>query len=263
MLNQLERRFQRFAVPRLAAFLSVGQLLVWVLGQAQPQRLQNLSLVVDDVVDGQYWRLISFLFLPPGLGVLSLFGLYLFNLMGTALEAQWGDFRFNLFVFVAWLATLATACGWPDLPATNVFIGGSVFLAFAHLFPDFEIAIMFVLPVKVRWIAMFTWIGFAWEIAFGDWMTKFMVCSGVANYFLFFGLEILQHARHSQRRMEHAAGQLALSRQAFHTCSVCGATERDNPQLEFRFCSKCDGNHEYCDQHLRTHEHVAPATRDA
>jgi len=144
-----------------------------------------------------------------------------------------------------------------NAPANNGFLYGTVFLAFARLYPDFVILIMFILPVKIRWIALLTWIGYAVTFISGDWMAKGMIVSVVANYLLFFGRDIWTGMRHGHRRMQFQAKALKSPGRLIHKCAVCGLTSEKSPQTQFRYCSKCDGELCYCPEHLQTHEHVS------
>ncbi|MBI5760646.1 MAG: hypothetical protein HZA46_19180 [Planctomycetales bacterium] len=258
-LDNLDRRFGRYAIPNITLLIVMGQALTWVLSSSRPNVLQAFFLLTDDVRNGEVWRLVSFLFIPPGTGILTLFGIYLFYLMGSALEVSWGTLRYNVYLLIAYVATLAAAFLAPAGlgPVTNVFIGGSVFLAFSYLYPDFVLYLFFVLPVKIKWLALLTWIGYAVTLISGDWQNRALVLASIANFLLFFADSIFHRVRYGKRRMESAVMAIKNSRTAFHKCATCGVTEHDNSQMEFRFCSKCEGNHEYCSEHLRSHEHVA------
>jgi hypothetical protein len=191
----------------------------------------------------------------------------MFYFMGTTLEANWGTFRYNVFLLIGYVACVASAfatyyvadaAGLPaDLPANNGFLYGTVFLAFARLYPDFVLYIMFILPVKIKWLAMLQWIFYGLQFLGGDWMVKGMVVASVANYLLFFGRDIWQGAKQGHRRMKHQAGVLKGQGKLIHKCAVCGLSSDTSPQTQFRYCSKCDGERCYCPEHLQDHEHVS------
>jgi hypothetical protein len=203
------------------------------------------------------WRLASFLFTPPCANpVFAFFFWYMFYLMGTALEAHWGAFRYNLFLLLGWLATVGVSFITPEVPASPGFLQGSVFLAFAFLFPDFVLYLFFILPVKIKWLALLTWIGYFLTVVFGDWSSRLLVLASVINFLLFFGERIYARMRFGHRRMLQQAGRVATQDKPFHRCTVCGITDRTHPDMEFRYCSKCDGQHGYCREHIRNHEHV-------
>lgn len=140
LLDRLERIFGRFALPQVTIGLIVGQVVAYVAVVVKPEVHDRLVLVPDKVLQGEWWRLFSFLITPPGgLLLLVLFVWYLFYLMGTSLEEHWGTFRYNVYLLVGYLATVGVSFLVPDEAATNGYLMGSVFLAFAFLYPDFEL----------------------------------------------------------------------------------------------------------------------------
>ena len=261
--DHIERHFRRFAIPNLTGFLAGFQAALWLLMRVLPRRvgqgeiLEGFLLIPAKVMEGEFWRLATFVFLPPGDGVLAIFGIYLFWLMGTALEGHWGTVRFNFYVLISVLATIIAAFLLPNGgSATNMFIDSSVFLAFAYLYPDFTLSIYFFLPIKIKWLALLTWIGYAYVLISGDWSARAFALASVCNFLLFFGRELFQRVRSGKRTMETAFSKVAAGSKPFHTCVICGLTEHDEPNEDFRICSKCDaGTFEYCSQHLRNHEH--------
>ena len=187
--------------------------------------------------------------------VFAFFAWYLFYLMGSALEGHWGAFRYNIFLLVGYIVTVAVSFLFPYSAATNIFIGGSVFLAFAYLYPDFQLYIFFVLPVKIKWLALLTWIGYGYEVLVGSWSTRLLVLASISNYLLFFGRDIYLSIRMGNRRMVAQARDFTGKKEPFHTCAACGITDLSNPQMEFRYCSECGGLG-YCKEHIFNHEHV-------
>lgn len=267
-LDHIERRFRRFAIPNLTGFLAGFQAALWLLIQILPGQaakgaiLEGFLLIPDKVLAGEVWRLATFLFLPSGVGLLSIFCIYLFWLMGTALEGQWGTVRYNFYVLIAALTTIAAAFLLPNGgPATNMFIGSSVFLAFAYLYPDFTLSIYFILPIRIKWLALLTWIGYGFVLIEGDWPSRAYILASICNFLLFFGRDIFHRMRYGKHTMETAFRKVTEGRKPFHTCAICGLTEHDEPQEDFRICSKCDAStFEYCSQHLRNHEHRMKST---
>lgn len=263
LLNQLERRLRRFAIPNLTGYLAGFQAALWALAFIMPPRpgMANIHegflLIPEKVLQGEVWRLATFVFLPPGTGLLTIFGIYLFWLMGTALEGQWGTVRYNLYVLIAVLATIAAAFLLPHGgPATNTFIDTSVFLAFAFLYPNFTLSIYFILPVRIKWFALLTWLLYAMTMITGDWSARAFVLASVLNFLIYFGRDIFWRMRSGKRQMETAFRQVTEGDKPFHNCAICGVTEHMEPNEDFRICSKCDaGTFEYCSQHLRNHEH--------
>ncbi len=257
-LDRLERRLRPFAVPHITVGLILCQVYVFFMGYAKPDFVASLFLIPERVLQGEWWRPFTFFLIPPiGNPIFAAFAWYLFYLMGTALEGHWGTFRYNVFLLVGWIATVGAAFAAPAAPATNAFLMGSVFLAFAFLNPDFELYIFFVLPVKIKWLALLTWGTYAFILVAGDWGMRLAVLASVSNFLLFFGKELVFRVRGARRRMALQARRFAASEpDYYHRCTICGITDRSNPKMDFRYCSQCTGTHGYCTEHLRNHEHV-------
>ena len=267
LLDKLERRLGRFAIPNLSIYLVVGQvfvLLTAMLGLLDPG---YFLMAPVQVTHGEWWRLVTFIFMPPpgSFGasltgyVFLAFGWYMFALMGGALEGFWGEFRFNLFIFTGYVLTVAAAFLTPGNFAPNLFIAGSVFLAFAWLNPDFELMIFFILPVKIKWLALLTWLGYAYNFFTGTPPTRWQIAASVSNFLIFFARDIVQTMRHRKRTMSTAAKRIATANdepEARHRCVTCGKTNLTHPQMDFRYCSKCAGDQCYCTDHIFAHEHV-------
>jgi len=257
-LNALERRFGRFALPNLALYLVAGQVAVFTLALfGRPDVLGLIKLLPAAVLDGQVWRLVTYLFDPPvnparlsALGAVFLaFGWYMFWMMSSALEGYWGAFRFNAFIFTGWFFTALVAFVFPTSFATNAFLAGTVFLAFAFLNPDFELLLFFILPVKIKWLALIAWALYLVTFVLGSWPERLAVLASVSNFLLFFGSDIVQRIRTGRRRMEHkarAAAARAEEREPRHRCVVCGKTELTHPQEDFRYG---DDDRCYCSEH--------------
>jgi hypothetical protein len=272
LLDRLNRKFGRFGIPNLTLFLIIGQILLYVVnnlpaGQGQAPTLESIRLEPDMVMQGEVWRLITYLFDPPGMNVIfAFFFWYLFYLMGTTLETVWGTFRYNVFLGIGYIASVAMAfLSWYQFPqpgaaATNLFLETTVFLAFARLYPDFTLMLFFVLPVKIRWLALLTWIGLGYGLLFApDWMSRLMIVAAVSNYLVFFGRDIWLDVKHGHRRMQFRAKALKSRSQIMHECRVCGLNNKTAPLVQFRYCTKCDGDCCYCPEHLSNHEHIAAA----
>lgn len=263
LLDRLERRFGRYAVPNLTLLLIMGQVAVFVLTIAQQDSrlLEQLVLSREAVLSGQVWRLATFLFVPPGVSITGLNLLFtlifwwLFYFMGSTLEAQWGEFRYNAFLFIGWIATAAATMLVPGAMADNLFLQGTVFLAFARLYPDYQLLLFFVLPIKIKWLALLAWAGYATQLLTGDWSTRAMVIAAVLNYLLFFYEEHLSNLKAESRRRSYQAKTKPVGRMR-HVCAVCGRNSDDEPKLAFRYCSQCAGGQCYCPDHIKDHEHV-------
>src|SRR5262249_22750296 len=128
------------------------------------------------------------------------FAMYLLFLMGTALENHWGTIRYNLYLLIGWLATVIVAVALPTGPATNTALMESIFLAFALLYPDFQLLLFFVFPVKVKYLAVLVWISYLFMFLNGPWLQRLVVLASVANYLLFFHAEVWQFLKGLPRR---------------------------------------------------------------
>ncbi len=258
MIDSLERRFGRFAIPNLTAILIIGQVAAYLLVRVDPVFHEKIMLIPGKVLDGEFTRLFSFLFLPPGSALIwAFFYWYLFYLMGTALEHYWGTFRFNVFLLIGYVATVAAGFVFPSMPVTNHFVQGTVFLAFAYLNPNFTLMLMFILPVRIKWLAMLTWFFYAITIIFGDWNARLLVAAGTLNFMLFFGRDIMSRMVSGQRFMRNQASRFAQKEpEYFHQCVVCGVTDQSHPSMDFRYCSQCAGDRAYCQDHLASHDHI-------
>lgn len=273
-LDRLERRLGRYAVPGVTLWLIAGQAMVFVAQYAGPWAqpggggaggiIARLALDPDAVLAGEWWRLLTFPFLAP-LGTSPIFVLFFFWVlwfMSTTLENTWGVFRFNAFLAVGYVATVAAAfVAHAVSPGAGVitadFVYGSLFLAFARLYPDFEFYLFFVLPVKVKWLALLQWLGYAFIVVFGDWYSRLMAAAALANVLLFFGADMLKDAKRGHRQMRRQAKKLdAAPAKVVHECRVCGLTSAMAPKTAFRYCSKCAGQCCYCPEHLKDHECV-------
>ena len=263
ILDTLQRRFGRFAVSHVTEGLIACQVLAFLFQYGNPAFLDGIRLVPARVLDGQIWRLFTFVCeIPPMHPVFALFFWYLFYLMGTALENTWGTFRYNVYLLVGWVATVAVSFLQPASAASIVFLQGSVFLAFAYLYPDFQLLLFFLLPVKVKWLALLQGIGYLYLILFGPLLVKLLTAASVCNFFLFFWHDIFLRMRSGRRKMVHQAETIRQVNTPRHTCVVCGVTNLSDPKMSFRYCSKCAGSPCYCEEHIQAHEHRSDEITD-
>jgi hypothetical protein len=264
-LARLERRFGRFAIPNLTYFIVAGTALVWVLSFTKPEFVDALALDLDAVKHGQVWRLMTFLFIPPPTSPLwVLISLYAMWWIGTSVEGHWGSFKYNAFYFTGAIGTIASAHILGG--ASNTWLNATIFLAFGTLFPDTQILLMFIIPVKAKWLALLAAIGIAFAFMMGGWALRGAILAGVANYVLFFGnhwwgvwrgrtLRVRQAARRSEF---HAAAASASAPFGQRVCAMCGARESDGADIRVCSCDKCaaatsGGPRALCLEHARKH----------
>jgi hypothetical protein len=263
-LDRLERALGRYAVPNLSLYLVIGQAFVALSAIAGIMGTGHLLLVPQLALGGQWWRIVTFLLVPTalGTGVLSIlsvvFGWWVFYFMGTALEGHWGAFRYNLFLLTGYALTVGLSFLHPLWPVSYGFIAGSVFLVFARLNPDIEFLIFFVLPVKVRWLGILSWIMYGYQFVVSPWPIRLQIGAAVANVLLFCGRDIWSEAGLRTRRVSIARASAGPAGPGAprHRCRTCGKTNLTHPQLDFRYCSKCADDSCYCPEHIFSHEHV-------
>jgi hypothetical protein len=266
ILTQLERRFGRHAPTGLTLYLVGLQGLVYLLLQIRPDFAGALVLSLPALAAGEVWRLVTFLFLPWSVGggplgpIWMIFALLMLHTIGTALEAAWGSFRFDAFLFVGALATILSSLFFGSV--TNEYLLTSLWLAFAVEFPDYEILLFFVLPVKMKWLGLLSGAFLLYELFAAPLPMKAGVLVAMGAFFLFCGATLVERAR-GQRRVRGRATamqrfrEIAAPDRRARVCARCGKSERDDPKLEFRVCScpeKCGGKlTEYCLEHAKAH----------
>jgi len=257
LLARLERKIGRYAIPHLMLFIVGGMALVWVLSFTRPDILPRLVLDMGAVRRGEAWRLVTFLFIPIGSSPLwVLVNLYFAWWVGSSLEQQWGAFKFNAFYIVGALGTMLAAvlAG----PQTNFYLDASLMLAFATVFPDVQILLFFILPIRVKWLGIVAAIGIGVMLAMGDWPTRGSIIAAMGNYLLFFGAHWLAiwrsrtvQVRQKARRTEFDSGVPVFGQRA---CAICGAREADGTDIRVCSCEKCGGQQRaLCLEHARNH----------
>ncbi len=272
LFHRLERALGRYALPNLALYLIGGQVLFFSLSLLTPFDVRRIMLWPALVLEGEWWRLFSFVLVPPTYGQLTMtqalflaITWYFFYMISQALENHWGAFRFNLFFLLGWVLTVAAGFLTPAYPVSYGFFAVSVFLAFAFLNPDFELYVFFILPVKIKWFALFMWLTFGFEFVTGDWSIRLAVLAATGNFLLFFTGAIVQRMKTGRQHMRQQVRRAAFQKdedEPRHRCVVCGKTDRSDPQMDFRYCSKCANDECYCADHIFNHEHtVAPAEK--
>ena len=290
LLNKLERKFGKYAISNLMYYIILLYGLGFVIMLVKPEIYDNLlSLNAQAILRGQVWRIFTYIIYPPAGGLLTiLISMYFYYIIGTTLERQWGAFRFNLYFFTGVLlhavAAIVIYLVWGlVLEMGTYYLNLSMFFAFAAMFPDMRVLFMWLIPIKMKWIAIFEGIYFAVTIVAG-FMADFISTNALYRLYNFgivankayavmalvslLNFVIYASTFRSVRRMtpkevyrrksfEHKVAQAQVQKNMpRHKCTICGRTEKDDPDLEFRYCSKCEGNYEYCQDHLFTHEHV-------
>ena len=284
VLDKLERKIGKYAIKNLTIYLliayAIGYLLMFGQQFTGVPYLNYIWFEPYLVLKGQIWRLFTWVLIPPkGNIVVAIIMFILYYQLGTALERAWGAFRFNVYIFGGMLFTIIGAfitffiCG-PLIPVggfiSTYYINLSIFLAFAVCFPDMQVLLYFIIPIKMKWMAVFYLVVVGYDIvnwvSMGWWFAAIPIIASLLNFFIFFMMTRNMsrfNPKDIHRRAEFKRAATPPRTQyrdgspiARHKCAVCGRTELTNPELEFRFCSKCNGNYEYCSDHLFTHTHI-------
>ncbi|HHX79088.1 MAG TPA: rhomboid family intramembrane serine protease [Acholeplasmataceae bacterium] len=294
-INKLERKIGKYAIQNLMTYIIILYAMGTVIYIADYRLLSLLNFNIDKILQGQVWRLVTFLIQPISSGnILFVFiELYLYYMIGNSLENVWGAFRFNLYFFSGVLFNIFSVVIIYFITKINpntqvlslginlVYINRAMFFAFAVIYPDLKFLLFFIIPVKVKYLAMvyggfmgIEFIQFAIFAIKGDIYSLALAISiivALANFLIFF-IFVSNFKRISPREIKRKInyknnmkvvkdqghhvkvdGKTIVTR---HKCTICGITEHDDYMIEFRFCSKCNGNYEYCMEHLFTHEHI-------
>ena len=295
-IYKLEHKFGRFAIRNLSLILILCYVAGYIIEFAAPAFMEYLTLNPYAIVHGQVWRIVSWILIPPGESNIffAIIMLVFYYSIGTSLERTWGTFQYNLYLFAGMFFTLIgnfLMMGFcylfrPELlngiyseytvfeslsyVFSTYYVNMSIFLAYAATFPDNQVLLMFIIPIKVKWLGVVYGAFLVYEMISGMLMNgnvgfvyPFVIGSSMLNFIVFFfttrnyiRMNRSQRKMHRdfarKQRTDKAARNAGITK---HRCAVCGRTEKDGDDLVFRFCSKCAGNYEYCQDHLYTHIH--------
>ncbi len=302
-MYKMERRFGRYAIKNLSLILILCYVAGYILEFAAPSFLINLTLNPYAIAHGQVWRIVSWILIPPNESNIffAIIMLVFYYSIGTTLERTWGAFQYNVYLFSGMIFTvigsflmmgfcylfrsdmmngiiignsiISSESGffsYLSLFFSTYYVNMSIFLAFAATFPDNQVLLMFIIPIRVKWLGIIYGAFLVYEMVSGivaggslGFVYPFVIGSSMLNFVVFF-FTTRNYIRmnRTQRRMHRENArrvrrekQSASSKIAKHRCAVCGRTEKDGDDLVFRFCSKCEGNYEFCQDHLYTHIH--------
>ena len=285
-LDKLERKFGRYAISNLSLILVTCYGFGYAIKLVNRGFLEYLTLNQYLILHGQVWRLVTWLIIPPGeLSVFLLISLYFYYWLGTTLERTWGVFRYNLYlfsgilftilgsflllgycymVFPAEIAAYGASVFFRDIVGyffsafSTYYVQLSIFLAFALTYPEMQIYLFLIIPVKIKWLGLldaavtlvaFYQSGIAGRIIIGASLLNLVIFFLATRNTMQMSPKQIRRRQVFRHEVKKGAGTTR------HKCAICGRTELDG-NLEFRFCSKCEGNYEYCQDHLFTHEHV-------
>ena len=266
-LNRFCHKHPRFGIPNLMNIIVIGSVLVYLLDMFSQNSFSNLLYFSPPaILQGQVWRLITFVFLPLD-SRLVWFALstYLYWMIGTTLEREWGSTKFTLFYVMG--VVLNMLLGFVTGYATMTYVNLSMFFAFATLYPNTQFLIFFFIPVKVKWLAWLDAALFAWSIIQyligGHFLMALIPILAILNYFLFFSADfarLFDRFKHKTSKQtinfKKAQAQARKTKGYIHKCAVCGITDEMDSTMEFRYCSKCNGYYCYCMNHINNHVHI-------
>lgn len=279
-LDRFAYKHSRFAVPDLMRYIVFGTAIVYVLDMFSDNMLSAfLSFSFPAIMHGQIWRLVSFIIVPDSMNILwTVVSLLFYYSIGTTMEREWGSAKFTLFYACGVLLTILSGvisglfgAGYVSMTAVNQ----SLFLAFATLYPNAQIRLYFILPLKAKWLAIFYVVMMAWNVistffkyplALVPYVLLLIlppILASLVNYALFFWSDLsnaMGLARHRASRQtvnfKQATRHAQQQKGYLHKCAVCGKTDTEYPDMEFRYCSKCNGYYCYCMEHINNHVHV-------
>ena len=285
-LNSLERKIGKYAITNLSLYIIIAYGIGYLLALTGNMIYFTLNpyFIFSNY---QVWRIITWIFVPPtDLSIFTIIMLYFYYQLGTALERTWGAFRYNVYIFSGLIFTIVGAIGLYFITTFNggnpmemgqiisggfstAYINLSIFLAFAVTYPNMQVLLFFVIPVKVKWMAYIYAVLLGYQFFFDPTIGpagRVAIIMSLLNFLVFFfstrnyrsispkemyRKKAFRSAMASSSQNTHSGGQITK-----HKCAICGRTEKDSDALEFRFCSKCNGNYEYCNEHLFTHKHI-------
>ncbi len=283
--TKLERKYGKFSIPNLTLILIGGFILGYLIEIFAPEALSIISLDPVKVMKGQVYRLITWVVIPPdGVSIFVIITIMFYFYVGRTLENMWGDFRYTLYIISGIIFTdigimltyaVMILTGQRNLAeyysimgvyevagAKTYYLCMTMFLAYAFMFPEMQVLISFIIPIKVKWlgyldIAYLAVDALRYGLA-GYYTGMVTILTSVLNFILFYvamkGKTRVSPA-HKKRKKQYKKEVRQTQILTRHKCAICGQTEEDNPNLEFRYCSRCKGNYEYCQNHLFTHEH--------
>ena len=279
-LNKMERKYGRYAIHNLTKYMigcyAIGYILVYFGQMFGGNFFQYLLLSPYHIMHGQIWRIVSWILIPPSSSniIFVLIMLSFYYYLGTALERTWGAFRYNVYILGGMLCTVIGAfilyfiSGQNEMLSlingmsfSTYYINLSIFLAFAMNYPDMEVLFMMIIPIKIKYLALLDVAYLLYDLIRGGWGTRTVIIASLLNFIIYFLMtrnyrRISPQEIHRKQQFKKAVHPQMTLGGTRHKCAVCGRTEKDGEHLEFRYCSKCNGNYEYCQDHLFTHQHI-------
>ena len=256
-----------FGIPNLMRYITAANVAIWVLGAINRSFLGVLTFDPALILHGQIWRLVSFIFYPPSMGLLAFLAFWCYYWIGSTLEAQWGTGQFTIYYFSGVILTVLYGFIIYFITGRSVNLGSeyiylSMFFSFAVLYPDMQVLFMYIIPIKIKYLAIVDAVFFAYSVIANSFPVNLLPLVALINFFIFCGGELFASLprRPSKNTVNFRQESARIRREQkdklyTHKCAVCGRTDVDHPELEFRYCSKCQGYHCFCSDHINNHIH--------
>jgi membrane associated rhomboid family serine protease len=274
-LDRFCHKHPRLSIPNLMVYIVIGNVLVFLLDKFSMSGSLNATAYFSFnapyiLHDLQLWRIVTFIFVPTSSNIfLFAISMYFYYFIGTTLEREWGSSKFTIYYFFGVLLNILVGfiVGYTNM----VYVNMALFFAFATLFPNMQVLFFFIIPMKIKYLAWVDAAFFAIEIfsfLFGGAPIRALIpIVAILNYLLFFGGDLTNFLRKTKQTATYKAGRKTVDFHAaqqhvkekkgyLHKCAVCGRTDVTNPELEFRYCSKCNGYYCYCSDHINAHVHM-------
>ena len=277
-LDRFCYKHPRLGIPNLMMYIVIGNIAVYLLDNFSGGACSAmLAFIPAGILRGQLWRLVTFIFVPASGYNLIFFALflYMYYFIGNMLEREWGSVKFTVYYGIGVLANIVVGLVLSVLYGANYawsvvsvdYLNMSLFFAFAALYPDLQFLLFFIIPVKAKWLAWIDAAFFALSIATSllnlSWTGVVLPLVAIANFLLFFWEDVARifgRVRHQHSRQtinfKKATRDVKKEKGYLHKCAVCGITDADDPDMEFRYCSKCNGYYCYCMNHINNHVHI-------
>ena len=267
-IDRFCNKHPNFGIPNLMKYIAIGSAFFWIAGALNPLLMNYLTFDPQLILKGQVWRIISFMFIPPSQGMLAFIAIYFYYWLGSTLEQYWGTAQFNIYFFSGVLLTVIYGFAMYFITdmrfvLTAQYIYLSMFFSFAALFPDMGVLLFFIIPVKMKYLAIFDAVFFIMGVISTPFPANLLPVVAIVNFLLFCGGDLFT----SMRRQRPSAAAINFRKESLrirkeqeaqlyrHKCSVCGRTDTEYPELEFRYCSRCAGYHCFCQDHINNHIH--------
>ena len=266
-IEQLCYKHPGFGIPNLMRYITAANVAIWVLGAINRSFLGVLTFDPALILHGQIWRLVSFIFYPPSMGLLAFLAFWFYYWIGSTLEAQWGTGQFTIYYFSGVILTVLYGFIIYFITGRSVNLGSeyiylSMFFSFAVLYPDMQVLFMYIIPIKIKYLAIVDAVFFAYSVIANSFPVNLLPLVALINFFIFCGGELFASLprRPSKNTVNFRQESARIRREQkdklyTHKCAVCGRTDVDHPELEFRYCSKCQGYHCFCSDHINNHIH--------